>query len=205
MRAQRPQDCRGNASVADGSCDEHTIDDLIAALEQAPAGSAELDRMVAFQLGLPIGDSDEMIKLLLFEGYGWDVISEIVDSNDPSFTRSLDARIPGENIVLSMHSAKRGKWAAIHRGAGGTDFVAWAATEVLARRAAALRGLRAVSSFDMRAAAHTPKRPTAVARPDETAVPPALSRDELSPGEGEAPAPDFPSGSPDPGEWKILF
>lgn len=188
--------------MAEGSCDEHTIDDLIAALEQAPAGSAELDRMVAFQLGLPIGDSDQMIKLLLFEGYGWDVISELVDSKEPSFTRALDARIPGENIVLAMHSAKRGQWAAIHRGAGGTDFTAWAATEALARRAAALRGLRAVSSFDVTAAAEAAKRHAADGREGGM---PAPSGSKPNSGDGEAQAPGLPPSSSDPGEWKILF
>ena len=185
--------------------DDCTIDDLIGALEGAPGGSPELDRMVAFQLGLPLGESDQMIKLLLFEGYSWDIISELVKSENPSFSTALDARIPGENIVLAMHSNKRGQWAAVHRSVGGADFLAWAATEALARRAAALRGLRSVSAFEAR-------------RPSDSPI--AAAPAAISPG-GQAPGPDVtdagPSGA-DPlspsgrdgepsadGEWKIHF
>jgi hypothetical protein len=201
--------------VADDSRDEHTIDDLIAALERAPEGGDDLDRMIAFQLGLPVGESDQMIKLLLFEGYEWDVISELVQSENPRFSTVLDARIPGENIVLAMRSNKRNQWAAIHRAAGGTDFMAWAATEALARRAAALRGLRAVSTFE--------PRPAGEAMPAPRAAPAgegAPARDDsASPSDGQAAAPD--DAAPDDqdlpaaatglgdraeaGEWKILF
>lgn len=185
--------------MADGSRDEHTIDDLIAALERAPEGGGDLDRMVAFQLGLPIGESDQMIKLLLFEGYSWDVISELVKCENPCFSTALDARIPGENIVMAMRSTKRGQWAAIHRSAGGTDFLAWAASEPLARRAAALRGLRAVSSFDMRA---TPAVAGAAGRPavgspaGETIerMPDAIEDAHTQDGDARLG-----------GEWKILF
>jgi len=200
--------------VTDASRDEHTIDDLIAALERAPEGSADLDRMVAFQLGLPIGESDQMIKLLLFEGYSWDVISELVQSENPSFTSALDARIPGENIVLAMQSAKRGQWAAIHRGAGGADFIAWASSEPLARRAAALRGLRAVSAFDSRsaiaAASAAPEKP--VNGEDMPARNNAADGDEDSYAATgtDGALPHLPTDGPADGvvrngEWKILF
>ncbi len=195
--------------MADGSRDEHTIDDLIAALEQAPEGGDDLDRMIAFQLGLSIGESDQMIKLLLFEGYDWDVISELVQSENPRFSTALDARIPGENVVLAMHSKKRGQWAAIHRGSGGTDFMAWAATEALARRAAALRGLRAVSSFEPRSADHRPAMPAAsveAGRPDnaDDGEPSALRSGAVE--EGELPLSAAGDGDhAQAGDWKILF
>ena len=202
---------QGNPLVAESSRDEHTIDDLIAALEHAPAGSAELDRMVAFQLGLPIGESDQMIKLLLFEGYSWDVISELVQSENPSFTTALDARIPGESIVLAMHSAKRGQWAAIHRSAGGTDFIAWAASEPLARRAAALRGLRAVSAFDAKAAVAAPSglgraAPQPPAMPNGEAEGQRLAAEQpgIAAAPAALPADDTEEGLRN-GEWKILF
>lgn len=209
--------------MADGSRDEHTIDDLISALERAPEGGGDLDRMIAFQLGLPIGESDEMIKLLLFEGYDWDVISELVLSENPCFSTALDARIPGENVVLAMHSKKRGQWAAIHRGSGGTDFMAWAATEALARRAAALRGLRAVSAFEPRPADHRPATSAtdgagmaAAASADrgmEGARPghagdgePAASQDGAAADDDDLPLSAAGDGDRAPaGEWKILF
>ncbi len=195
--------------MADGSRDEHTIDDLIAALEQAPEGGDDLDRMIAFQLGLSIGESDQMIKLLLFEGYDWDVISELVQSENPRFSTALDARIPGENVVLAMHSKKRGQWAAIHRGSGGTDFMAWAATEALARRAAALRGLRAVSSFEPRSADHRPATPAASVEAGRTDNAddgePLASRSGVAE-EGELPLSAVGDGDhAQAGDWKILF
>lgn len=197
--------------MADGSRDDYTIDDLIGALEHAPDGGTDLDRRIAFQLGLPIGESDQMIKLLLFEGYSWDVISELVQSENPGFTTAIDARIPGENIVLAMHSAKRGQWAAIHRGAGGKDFLAWAASEPLARRAAALRGLRDVSAFDAKAAVAAPLGLAPAAEPPS--LPDMLGRasmpDQGAPsaatGTDVALPPDSMDGALRDGEWKILF
>ena len=197
--------------MADGSRDEHTIDDLIAALESASEGGDDLDRMIAFQLGLSIGESDQMIKLLLFEGYDWDVISELMQSENPRFSTALDARIPGENVVLAMHSKKRGQWAAIHRGSGGTDFMAWAATEALARRSAALRGLRAVSAFEPRPADNRPgtapaTAPAVEARPEPVDEGEPVVLRDVAADEEELSLPA--SGNDDhapAGDWKILF
>ncbi len=176
--------------MADSSRDEQTIDDLIGALERAPAGSRDLDRKIAGLLGLPLGESDQMVKLLLFEGYSWDVISELAHSQNPSFSTTLDACIPGENIVLAMQSAKRGQWAAIHRSVGGADSVAWAATEALARRAAALKGVRSVSAFDATGLVPPPeaKAPSGPPSPDPDIEPESRSAESTA-----------------PGEWKILF
>lgn len=190
--------------MSDSNRDDRTVDDLIAALEAASAGGAELDRMVAFQLGLPLGESDQMIKLLMFEGYSWDIISELVGSENPSFTTALDARIPGENVVLAMRSAKRGQWVAVHRSVGGTDFTAWAATEPLARRAAALRAVRSASAFEAR----RPAGPSADI-PSATDGPPLGTGEDTAPPQSSAGDPDSPqerpAGPPSNGEWKILF
>ncbi len=184
--------------MSDSTRDDRTIDDLIEALESAPSGSGELDRMVAFQLGLPLGESDQMIKLLMFEGYSWDIISELVQSDNPGFTTSLDARIPGENVVLAMLSPKRRQWVAVHRSVGGAEFTAWAATEPLARRAAALRGVRAASAFEARRGAAVPADiPSAADKPSGGLHEPAPSG-----GAESAPPPEQPSPN---GEWKILF
>jgi hypothetical protein len=189
--------------VSDSNRDDRTIDDLIDALEAAPVGNAELDRMVAFQLGLPLGESDQMIKLLLFEGYSWDIISELVQSGDPCFTTALDARIPGENVVLSMYSGKRGQWVAVHRSVGGTDFTAWAATEALARRAAALRSVRSASAFEARPASTLPAGvpPGAIGSTDAAAE----GASPQSQAMGPASPPDGFDGPSPTGEWKILF
>lgn len=187
--------------MTDSTRDDRTIDDLIEALESAPSGSSELDRMVAFQLGLPLGESDQMIKLLMFEGYSWDIISGLVASDNPGFTTSLDARIPGENVVLAMLSSKRGRWVAVHRSVGGAEFTAWAATEPLARRAAALRGVRAASAFEAKRGAAAPADTPSAADTSSGALhaPAPSCADESAPGQEQ---PDPPSSN---GEWKILF
>lgn len=186
--------------MADGSRDEMTIDDLIGVLERAPAGSRDLDRRIAALLGLPIGESEQMVKLLQFEGYSWDVISELVQSQNPCFSSALDACIPGENIVLAMQSTKRGQWAAIHRSVGGAEFVAWAATEALARRAAALKGLRSVSAFEAKSSPLPEEKAlpgSSSPRPEIQQRAHALDKD-VEPESGSA---EPPNG----GEWKILF
>jgi hypothetical protein len=75
--------------------------------------------------------------------FSLEVAGELLDGRPPPFTRTLDAAIPGENIVLATYSDKRGQWAAVQREADGREFMSWAATEALARRAAALQAFSA--------------------------------------------------------------
>ena len=103
-----------------------------------------------------------MIQLLVEEGYPWDVISDLLDEDLPPYTTSLDARIPGENVVLSAYSRKRKQWVAVHRLAGGEQLSAWAATECLARR---LSGLQAQRKRSQRAPSQSPARPAAPQTP----------------------------------------
>ena len=70
--------------------------------------------------------------------FSCEVAGELLDDRPPTFTRPLDAALPGENIVLATYSGKRGQWAAVQRETDGREFMSWAATEALARRAAAL-------------------------------------------------------------------
>lgn len=62
------------------------------------------------------------------------------------YTRSLDSALPGENIVFGMYSTTKNLWVSVHRDANGKEFVSWAATEPLSRRAAALRGFASIST-----------------------------------------------------------
>lgn len=116
---------------------------LLSSLGAARHGKRELDIVVSFVLGDTTSDAGKMIQLLVEEGYPWDVISELLDEDLPAYTTSLDAAVPGENVVLSAYSKKRGQWVAVQRGAGGEQTSAWAATECLARRLVALKSRRA--------------------------------------------------------------
>jgi hypothetical protein len=117
---------------------------VVSALQTAPEGSQELDCMISYALELARGEFDQvMMELLVNEGYSWNIISEIWEGKVARYTQSLDASIEGENIAFVMKSERREQWAAVHRSPDGTEHVAWARTEILARRLAALKGILA--------------------------------------------------------------
>ncbi len=117
---------------------------VMSSLETAPAGSQELDCMISYTLELARGEFDQvMMELLVNEGFSWNVISEIWEGKVAPYTQSLDSAIEGENIAFVMRSDKRAQWAAVHKAADGSEHVAWARTEILARRLAALKGILA--------------------------------------------------------------
>ena len=134
---------------------------LIAKLEAAPEGSRELDEQIALatrtwtvwlskhrrwnfdspndrhfswpQSSIPLHDTDTGRKIILSEmpWPGW------ADEADlPEWSTSLDAALPGENIVEVYH-LRSGAWMAVHQAE--VSFEATAATEPLARRIAALK------------------------------------------------------------------
>jgi hypothetical protein len=191
---------------------------LSASLRTAPRGSREFDIIVSFLLGDTSSESAQMIQLLVEEGYSWDIISELLDQDLPPYTTALDAALPGENIVLALHSAKRGKWAAVQRTPGGNDVLVWATTEPLARRAAALKALRpdlrAARSKAMRTEATRPEVAHPAAVPPEAGPAPAAPP-RPAPAPAPAPAPEWrepQAASPEAEheeeaeeEWKILF
>ena len=107
----------------------------MASLGRAPKGGRELDIVVSFVLGDTSSEAGKMIQLLVEEGYPWDVISELLDEELPAYTSSLDAALPGENVVLAAYAKKRKQWVAVHRRPDGGQISAWAASECLARRA----------------------------------------------------------------------
>jgi len=117
---------------------------VVSALGTAPAGSQELDCMISYALELARGEFDQvMMELLVNEGYSWNIISEIWEGKVARYTQSLDAAVEGENIAFVMKSERREQWAAVHKAPDGSEYVAWARTEILARRLAALKGILA--------------------------------------------------------------
>jgi len=130
--------------MSDNKRKDGIIRRVMSALETAPRGSQELDCMISYALELARGEFDQvMMELLVNEGFSWNVISEIWEGKVAPYTQSLDSGIEGENIAFVMRSDKRAQWAAVHKAADGEEYVAWARTEILARRLAALNGLLA--------------------------------------------------------------
>ncbi len=116
------------------------VDTLIHMVETAEEGSRRIDGVVAYLLGETDADTDAIVDLILEEGYAPEVLTELLGAQIPLYSTALDANVPGENIVLSMYSAKKNQWVAMHRSSVGADSVAWARTESLARRCAAIKG-----------------------------------------------------------------
>lgn len=175
------------------------LEKLLESLENAETGSRDLDIIVTFVLGDIDTEAGKTIQLLVEEDYPWSLIAELLDETLPRYTDSLDTRIPGEKITLSAYSTKRDRWLAVHRPSGGAQMIGWAATESLARRVAALKGLaRILAGEPGRAEAGEPANATPRRhRPPapEPATPAAGERAELDHGEED--------GAEE--EWKILF
>lgn len=173
-------------------------DQLIPTLARVGSGSRELDIVLCYVVGDGTSPAEQMIRLLVGEGYPWDIISELLDEELPAYTRSLDAALPGEDIGLAFRSPRRGRWAALQRGPGGRDVLAWAATECLARRQAALKVLAADPA---RAARARPAAPRAKPPPRPRPARPEAARAQAPRTPGRAAA----TGEPEAADWKILF
>jgi len=169
------------------------LDRLLASLADAHEGSRELDIIMSFALGETSGEAGKMVELLVDEGYAWDIVSELLDHDLPAYTTSLDAALPGENIVFSVYSTRRRLWGAAHRIADGQHVLRWAATECLARRLAALS-----AQIQTGAPAGT-VAPTKTANADAPTPSPEI--DEPAPQADTADA----EGDEEETEWKILF
>jgi len=116
-----------------------TVELLIRELEAAPGGTAALDQRIEQCLATCFAVKANLSELLVSEGVSWATVSETLRDRAPHYTRSLDASLPGEDILFVMRSKARGKWAAVQRSFGGREVLAWGATEALARRLAALK------------------------------------------------------------------
>jgi hypothetical protein len=137
------------------------------------------------------------------------VVSELLDAELPPYTTALDAALPGENIVLALHSPRRGRWAAVHKTPGGEQVLVWAASECLARRRAALKGLGA--KLPARAPG-APMRPAKPAMPSGTKPAPSAHGWSRMPETAtqdtatqDASTRDAEALEQDETEWKILF
>ncbi len=173
-------------------------DKLLESLGSAEAGGRELDIVIHYLLGAQAedagGEASQMIELLVEEGYPWAVVSELLDAELPPYTTALDAALPGENIILALHSPRRGRWAAVHKTSDGQQVLVWAASECLARRRAALKSIGA--NLPARAPKPAP-RAQGWSRMPEAAVPGTTTTNAETP-EGVGPE---GVGT----EWKILF
>ncbi len=211
---------------------KRVCDKLLESLGGARRGGRELDIIICYLLGDTSSEAGKMIQLLIEEGYPWNVVAELLDEELPPYTTTLDAALPGENIVLALHSPRRGRWAAVHQTPAGEQVLVWAASECLARRRAALKAMRATL---LPRPARAPAKPPAPAKPAGRPAPRAAPRAVPRPPTGaEAPRPPTgpstgaeaprpaasPHGwslTPDPEaapedaaeegeeEWKILF
>jgi hypothetical protein len=194
---------------------KRVCDKLLESLGGARRGGRELDIIICYLLGDTSSEAGKMIQLLVEEGYPWHVVAELLDEELPPYTTMLDAALPGENIVLALHSPRRGRWAAVHETPAGEQVLVWAASECLARRRAALKAMRAtLLPRPAPAKPAAPTKPPAPAKPAPRAVPhPSTGTEAPRP----AASPHGWSLTPDPeaapedaaeegeAEWKILF
>lgn len=111
---------------------------LIDEIEGAEAGSTTLDARIHFGYRVAAQSTPDLAALLIEDGISWPAVEAVIDEQIPPFTTSLDAALDSEDISFVMHSTKRGKWGAMQRARCGKEVIAWAATEPLARRLAAL-------------------------------------------------------------------
>ncbi len=129
--------------MQDNADDLVALDELIETLEMAERGTRTLDIRIEYCLGVALGGRVDIAGTLIEEGISWETVSETLDSRVPPYTTSLDAALEGEAIEFAVKSEKRERWGAMHRSKHRQEFLAWAATEPLARRLAALKGRRA--------------------------------------------------------------
>ena len=112
---------------------------LIAEIEAAAVGGTVLDARIHFGFRVAARRAPDIAALLIADGITWPTVEAVMDKQIPPFTTSLDAALEGEDITFIVRSAKRGRWGAMQKARCGEEVLAWAATEPLARRLAALR------------------------------------------------------------------
>ena len=119
---------------------------LVSALETSAQGSPVLDLELKCEFDLETPAGHDAVGAGLEAELAPETIEIILGEMVTPYTRSLDSALPGENIVFSMYSTNKNLWVSVHRAPDGKEFVSWAATEPLSRRAAALRGFASIST-----------------------------------------------------------
>lgn len=186
--------------MQDNADDLKALDDLIEALDAAERGSRALDIRIEYCLGVALGGRVDIAGTLIEEGISWDTVKETLDSRVPSYTTSLDAALEGEAIEFAVKSDKRERWGAMHRSSHRQEFLAWAATEPLARRLAALKGRRADLLIE-RDRERLEAEKAALEPPPKTADP--FTAKPAEPVEDAAPVED--ETETEQQDWKVLF
>ena len=82
----------------------------------------------------------------------------------PNYTRSLDAKVPAENVIYVDRIPETGKWYAVSEGHDGGMFTAHGNTESTARRAAGLRTLANLERLTKGELVHATAEEVAAAR-----------------------------------------
>jgi hypothetical protein len=126
---------------------------LVSALETSAQGSPVLDLELKCEFEQEGPAGNRTAGMGLEAELAPETIEIILGEMVTPYTRSLDSALPGEDIVFSMYSAAKNLWVSVHRDANGREFVSWAATEPLSRRAAALRGFASISTDGAKAEA----------------------------------------------------
>jgi len=129
-----------------GEKDILAMSHLVSALEESAGGSSVLDLRLACDLQDKLAVENEPARHGLMAELSAETIENIVGEMIVPYTRSLDAALPAENIVFSMYSREKNRWVAVQRATDGQEYVSWATTEPLARRAAALRAIAGISA-----------------------------------------------------------
>lgn len=178
-----------------------TLTTLLPVLERAKAGSPRLDLLISYVVDESSPDDLRRIELFSDEGYMPERVAALLGYVPPAYTTSLDAAVPGENVVLSMYSPAKARWAAIHRRSSGHEDLHWGATEALARRIAALHAIVAADENGTDLQPAGAERVIAAESPGTHIMDASDVTDDQP---GSRPLDD----SPDTGEaapWKILF
>jgi hypothetical protein len=139
---------------------------LIAEIEGATAGNTALDARIHFGFRVATRRSPDIAALLIETGITWPTVEAVLDEQIPPFSTSLDAALEGEDITFVIRSTKRRRWGAMQKARCGDEVLAWAATEPLARRLAAIRAWRV--DLEKSAAAPKPQLETPVKNHDSS-------------------------------------
>ncbi|MEE8332735.1 MAG: hypothetical protein V3R85_02720 [Alphaproteobacteria bacterium] len=180
------------------------VDALISEIENAPAGSEALDSRIHFGFRVAMERCPDIGELLFREGISWFTAKQVLDAQIPPFTTTLDASLEGEDITFVVHAIRQGKWGAMQRTHHGEEVLAWASTEPMARRLAAIKAwrahfARAAAEVKLRTGTPEENQPSPAAPAIETPRPASIDKVEKP---EERPAEVTADEKKD---WEVLF